>query len=97
MTMVVYHIKMSHQIEGVQFTPDINMAKISFIDCPHDNVQDHTEFCLDCGYNIWTTELDYLKDLQRKTGRGKHTEEIRNLEKLLGVGKNVRRNASSSS
>ena len=61
------------------------MARKSFLDCKHENVQEFTECCLDCGYNIWTTKKEYLKDLQRQAG-GKNVEEIRKLEKQLGIG-----------
>jgi len=38
----------------------------SFLDCPHNNVQQFTEYCLDCGYNIYTTKEEYYLDLQRQ-------------------------------
>ncbi len=69
------------------------MAKVSFLDCPHNNVQQFTECCLDCGYNIYTTEEEYLKDLKekarekrRKDKSGAVANEIRELEKELGIG-----------
>jgi hypothetical protein len=59
----------------------------SFIDCPHKNVQAFTECCLDCGYNIWTTEAEYLEELRLKTKSTSPTvEEIRKLEKKLKDG-----------
>jgi predicted transcriptional regulator len=60
------------------------MAKISFLTCPHENVQQFTEYCFDCGYNIWTTEKEYLKDLRKQAG----ATEIDKLEKKLGIKKN---------
>lgn len=33
--------------------------------CPHRNVQQFTECCLDCGYNIYTFREDYARE-QRK-------------------------------
>lgn len=39
---------------------------ISYLDCPHHNIQQFTECCLDCGYNIYTSKSEYLKDLKRK-------------------------------
>jgi hypothetical protein len=61
---------------------------ISFLDCPHKNVQDFTECCLDCGYNIYMTEEEYLKKLRRKVKDSDPvTKEIRELEKQLGIKK----------
>lgn len=39
--------------------------------------------CSDCGYNIYTTEKEYLEDLRRQTKTTKHTKEIRELEAIL--------------
>ena len=64
------------------------MAKISFLDCPHNNVQQFTECCLDCGYNIYTTKEEYLQELKKEADRkgvDKITKEIRELEKELGI------------
>lgn len=58
-----------------------NMTRISFLDCPHKNVQQFTECCLDCGYNIWMSEKDYLKRLEKEARPNK----IRALEKELGI------------
>jgi hypothetical protein len=55
--------------------------KRSFLTCPHKNIQQFTEVCLDCGYNIYTTEQEYLEDLRKKAGN----EEIRKLEKKLKI------------
>jgi len=58
----------------------------SFLNCPHKNVQLFTEYCLDCGYNIYTTERQYLEDLRSQVkGKQKHIKEIRKLEKELGI------------
>jgi hypothetical protein len=62
----------------------------SFLDCPHKNIQQFTECCLDCGYNIWTTEAEYLKDLERKYNTSPLKEAIRALEMKV----NYRRNPS---
>ena len=64
------------------------MPKKSFLDCPHNNVQQFTECCLDCGYNIYTTKKEYLADLKRNAslkGVDNTTIEIRELEKRLGI------------
>lgn len=45
------------------------MPGISYLDCPHRNVQEYTEYCLDCGYNIYTTREQYLADLRRKNAQ----------------------------
>lgn len=37
-----------------------------FLDCPHRNVQTFTEFCLDCGWNIWTTDKQYYEEMARR-------------------------------
>ena len=70
----------------------------SFLDCPHANVQQWTEICLDCGYNIYTSEEEYLSDLQnqatkkrKKSQDGKvlantpTRKKIRALEKELNI------------
>ena len=62
--------------------------KKSFLDCPHNNVQDFTECCMDCGYNVWTTKKEYLADLKRQAERDgvdDATRAIRKLEKRLGI------------
>jgi len=59
------------------------MAFRSFLDCKHQNIQQFTECCLDCGYNIYTTETEYLEDLRRKVGKTALTDEIRELERTL--------------
>lgn len=64
----------------------------SFLDCPHVNVQQFTEVCLDCGYNIYTTEKEYLAELRRRSEvarrRDEHAQviaECRALEQELGI------------
>lgn len=59
---------------------------LSFLDCPHRRVQDFTECCLDCGYNMYTTKEEYLKDLQQQLeakGIDQLTMDIRKAEALL--------------
>ena len=45
-------------------TKESTLSK-SYLTCPHINVQQFTEYCLDCGYNIWTTKKEYLADLKQ--------------------------------
>lgn len=66
------------------------MSKISFLDCPHRNVQQFTECCLDCGHNTWTTEKEYLQWLKDEVKRNRELndptiKEIRRLEEQLGI------------
>jgi len=61
------------------------VPEISFLDCPHKNVQEFSECCLDCGYNIYTTEREYLEDLRRRANRCPEEDEIRKLERELGI------------
>ena len=64
------------------------MARRSFLDCPHNDVQQFTECCLDCGYNIHTTKEEYLKTLQKELeGKAEDelTKQIRDAEKKLGI------------
>lgn len=42
------------------------MALNNYLTCPHRNVQSFTEYCLDCGWNIWTTEKEYYAELKRR-------------------------------
>lgn len=60
--------------------------KLSYLDCPHVNVDGDTCCCSDCGYNVWTTNEEYLKDLRRKAQKWPDLSEIRKLEKQLGIG-----------
>lgn len=39
----------------------------NFLECKHTNVQQFTDYCLDCGWNVWTTEAEY----RQKTGDNK--------------------------
>jgi hypothetical protein len=57
---------------------------ISFLDCPHKRVQEFTECCLDCGYNIYMTKQEYLKILQDEYTESLTDKQIRFLEKSLG-------------
>lgn len=56
--------------------------------CPHKNVQEFTECCLDCGRNIYETDEEYFayllqkKRSQQQTDRSNRIEE---LEKELGI------------
>jgi hypothetical protein len=66
------------------------MSKISFLDCPHNNVQEYSECCLDCGYNIYTTNTEYLNSLNKellRKGLDETTRAIRDAEKKLGITK----------
>lgn len=76
-----YYIPQSKKEKGYQMK--------SFLDCKHERVQQFTECCLDCGYNIWTTEKEYLQDLRRKAGKTVNRSEIRKLEKQLGIGEQL--------
>ena len=40
-----------------------------FLDCPHHNVQQFTEFCLDCGENIYQTASKIIKQEEQKKDR----------------------------
>lgn len=40
----------------------------SFLDCPHNDVQQYTECCYDCNYNIYMSNEEYLDKLQKKAG-----------------------------
>ncbi len=64
---------------------------VSFLDCKHGNVQQFTEVCLVCGYNIYTSKEEYLKNLLKQAteagkpvpATGTVTEKIRALEAEL--------------
>jgi hypothetical protein len=56
---------------------------ISFLDCPHNRIQQYTETCLDCGYNTYTTDEEYLEDLRNQAKETETRKEIRRLEKKL--------------
>lgn len=56
--------------------------------CPHNNVQQFTECCLDCGRNVYETDDDYLADLRAQKARRDKTDrdgEIEQLERELGI------------
>jgi hypothetical protein len=44
-------------------------------------VQQFTECCLDCGYNIYTTEAEYMRELAKEL----RPSQIRAMEKQLGI------------
>jgi len=60
--------------------------RTSYLDCPHNNIQQFTEICLDCGYNIYTTTEEYLADLEEQVKRKRKsratTEQLRKIRKL---------------
>lgn len=59
--------------------------------CPHRNVQEMTNLCLDCGRNIYETDQEYLADLRRQKqqrdqgGDPATRAEIERLERSLGI------------
>jgi hypothetical protein len=56
--------------------------------CPHNNVQQFTEYCLDCGRNVYETDGEYyryLKNLEKQQMRRSRSEEIERLEEWLGI------------
>ena len=59
--------------------------RLSYLDCPHNNVQEFSECCLDCGYNIYMTEKEYKERLQEEIRSTVGDPEIRAMEKLLGI------------
>lgn len=64
------------------------MPRKSFLDCPHNNVQEFTECCMDCGHNIYKSKEQYLKELKEEAvakGIDEDTKEIRRLETLLNI------------
>jgi hypothetical protein len=61
------------------------MGRKSYLTCPHNRVQQFTDCCLDCGYNIWTTEKQYLEELRKEANESEHTSEIQKLERKLGI------------
>lgn len=42
-----------------------------FLSCPHRNVQQFTECCLDCGENIYQTPAQIQKEEQQKKSKEK--------------------------
>lgn len=62
--------------------------RISYLTCPHRDVQQFTECCLNCGFNIYTTREEYLKYLKKEVESQKldqTTAEIIELERKLGI------------
>lgn len=56
--------------------------------CPHHNVQQYTECCLDCGRNVYETDDEYLSHLRQEAAnvqRRLHGDEIEQLELRLGI------------
>ncbi len=56
--------------------------------CPHNNVQQYTECCLDCGRNIYETDQEYYANLlerKRSQQRDGLSDRIERLERELGV------------
>jgi hypothetical protein len=56
--------------------------------CPHHNVQQFTEICLDCGRNIYESDEEYLDDLikrKEQKDRKRRSDAIERLEKDLGI------------
>ncbi len=49
--------------------------------CPHNNVQQFTECCLDCGRNVYESDEEYLHYLRSL----KKDDEIEKLERELGI------------
>ena len=47
------------------------MIRKSYLTCSHKNVQEFTECCLDCGWNIYTTEEEYYEELKKEARRKK--------------------------
>ncbi len=56
--------------------------------CPHKNVQEFTETCLDCGRNIYETDEEYYKYLKKRKAekdRNSLSDKIEKLESELGI------------
>lgn len=56
--------------------------------CPHNNVQQFTEYCIDCGRNVYESDAEYLQYLkQRKAEKDRTTrsDQIEQLERELGI------------
>ena len=47
-----------------------------YLACKHRNMQNYTEYCFDCGENIWTTEATIIKEEQEKA-KIKEAEEFK--------------------
>ena len=67
------------------------MAMKSFLTCPHRNVQQFTEICLDCGFNVYSS-LAEVREILLEEARAKASvkqdadlrSEIGRLEQILG-------------
>lgn len=56
--------------------------------CPHYNVQQFTERCLDCGCNIYESDEEYEKHLLsqlEEIEKVKRSARIEEMEKKLGI------------
>lgn len=56
--------------------------------CPHNNVQEFTECCLDCGRNVYETDEEYLRYLKGRRSakmQRNRSDEIVRLERELGI------------
>lgn len=56
-------------------------GRIPFPICPHRNVQQFTECCLDCGYNLWTGAEDWEKDKQAAA----HERDVERMRKSWNI------------
>lgn len=43
--------------------------KKSFLTCPHNDVQQLTIHCTDCGHNIYMTKKEYLKEPKKEDNK----------------------------
>jgi hypothetical protein len=60
----------------------------SYLDCPHHNVQQFTDYCLDCGHSTYMTKQEYLQYLKDMWDRKQNDEligKIREYEKKLDI------------
>lgn len=58
----------------------------SYLTCDHDE-DGYTCCCCKCGYNVYTTEEEYLADIAEEAGVSKHDSDykIDKIEKKLGI------------
>ena len=49
--------------------------------CPHNNVQQFTEMCLNCGRNIYETDAEYVKHLREKVAAKREQVRAAKLER----------------
>lgn len=65
------------------------MRRRSYLTCPHKNVQQFTECCLDCGWNVYTSDDEYRarlkEELEDKLKRGGVPKDIADMEDALGI------------